>query len=70
MGSTCNWEEILDHVSQEKWEVDYKDYVMECSCSTRYFGSEDKQADTELHSIDQNQGKMSARNANNGRIKA
>ena len=35
---------------QEKWEVEYKVYVTECSYSTRYFGSEDKQADTELPS--------------------
>ena len=48
MGSTCPWEEIVDHVPQEKWEVEYKVYVTECSYSTRYFGSEDKQADTEL----------------------
>ena len=50
MGSTCIWEEIVDHVSQEKWEVEYKVYVMECSHATRYFGTEDKQADTELPS--------------------
>ena len=50
MGSTCTWEEIVDHVSQEKWEVEYKVYVMECSHATRYFGTEDKQADTELPS--------------------
>jgi hypothetical protein len=50
MGSTCPWEEIVDHVPQEKWEVEYKVYVTECSYSTRYFGSEDKQADTELPS--------------------
>ena len=38
MGSTCPWEEIVDHVPQEKWEVEYKVYVTECSYSTRYFG--------------------------------
>ena len=26
MGSTCPWEEIVDHVPQEKWEVEYKVY--------------------------------------------
>lgn len=52
MGSTsnptCNWEEIVNHVSQLKWKEEYKFYVTDCAHSTRYFSGEDKQADTEL----------------------
>ena len=43
MGST--WEEIVNHVSQAKWENEYKVYLLDCDNSTRYV---DKQANTDF----------------------
>lgn len=46
MGST--WEDIVKHVSQVRWEEEYKNYLLDCNHSTRYMDYMDKKANTDL----------------------